>query len=61
MFFDIEIGIPPREEQDQIEKAVAKKVSHIENAKRSVTAEIEKLNEFRNVIISQAVTGKIKL
>ena len=61
MFFDMEIGFPLREEQDHIEKMVAERTNHINNALQAVNAEINKLNELRNVIISEAVTGKIKL
>ncbi len=61
MFFDMEISFPSREEQNQIEKAVAERTSHIDNALYAVNAEIDKLHELRNVIISEAVTGKIKI
>lgn len=60
MFFDMEIGFPSREEQDQIEQTVAEKTSYIYKTIQAVTVEIDKINEFRNVIISEAVTGKIK-
>jgi len=61
MFFDMEIGVPMREEQDRIEKTVRERTGHIDRALQSVYTEIDKLNEFRNVIISETVTGKIKL
>jgi type I restriction enzyme, S subunit len=61
MFFDMEVGFPPREEQDRIERVAAEKTQSIEHAVQAVNAEIDKLNELRSVIISEAVTGKIKL
>jgi type I restriction enzyme S subunit len=61
MFFDMEVGFPDREEQDQIEQLVAERTAHIDKAICAITAEIERLNELRSVVISEAVTGKIKL
>lgn len=61
MFFDMEIGFPSRDEQDAIEAYVTARTGEIDKAVLSVDAEIEKLKELRDVLISQAVTGKIKI
>jgi len=61
MFFDMQIVLPSRKEQDEIEKKTTDKAGQIDKAVLSVKAEMEKLKEFREVLISQSVTGKIKL
>lgn len=61
MFFDMEIGFPPMIEQDAIERAVGERTSEIDSALKAVEREIETLGEYRNVIIAESVTGKIKL
>jgi len=61
MFFDMGLGFPSKEEQDATEKAVGEKTADIDSAVRAVEAEIEALSEYRNIIISDSVTGKIKL
>jgi len=61
MFFDMEISVPPRAEQDKIEAGVTARTAQLDNAVLSVEAEIEIIAELRNTIISEAVTGKIKL
>lgn len=61
MFFDMEIGFPPMIEQDAIERAVGERTSEIDAALKAVEREIETLGEYRNVIIAESVTGKIKL
>ncbi|WP_294052933.1 restriction endonuclease subunit S, partial [Thiolapillus sp.] len=61
MFFDMEIGFPPKIEQDVIESTVGERTSEIDAALKAVETEIETISEYRNVIITEAVTGKIKL
>ncbi len=61
MFFDMEIGFPSIDEQNLIEKRVSEKTRLIEKAVLSVTAEIKKLQELRDILIAHAVTGKIKI
>lgn len=61
MFFDMKIGYPPRVEQDEIENSVVAKIRDIDKTFLSVDAEIEKLKELREVLISEAVTGKINI
>ncbi len=61
MFFDMEIGMLPREEQDRIQMIVSDQTEHIDQAINAVYQEIDKLNELRAVLISNAVTGRIKI
>jgi type I restriction enzyme S subunit len=60
MFFAMELGFPSIEEQNLIEKKVSEKTKLIEKGVLSVATEIEKLQELRDILISNAVTGKIK-
>ena len=61
MFFDMEMAFPSRSEQDVIEAEVTARTAQTEQIIFSVEAELETLNELRNIIISEAVTGKIKI
>jgi len=61
MFFDMKIGYPEREEQDRIETETRKITARIDNVIMSVEREIEALKELKTVLISEAVTGKIKV
>lgn len=61
MFFDMEIGFPPIEEQNEIEEKITAQTMHIDKTVKSIATEVEKLKELREVFISQAVTGKIKV
>ena len=61
MFFDMELGFPPREEQDEIERETKKQVSQADAVITSVRYEIEKLAELRSSLVASVVTGKIRL
>jgi type I restriction enzyme, S subunit len=61
MFLDMEISIPPRQEQDEIELLTSEQISLINQAIHAVEMEMEKLGELRAILISEAVTGKIKV
>ncbi len=61
MFFDMKIGFPTIEEQNTIEQKISEQTGQIKKAMLSTTAEIEKLHEYKNILISNAVTGKIKI
>ncbi|MDQ6967882.1 MAG: restriction endonuclease subunit S [Mariprofundaceae bacterium] len=61
MFFDMELGYPSKQEQDEI-------VEHIKNQSRKIDQAIDlqqqqivKLKEYKSTLINSAVTGKIKL
>lgn len=53
------IFVPPLSEQDEIVKYLQVKVSEVEISKRVVENQIEKLKEYRQSLIYEAVTGKI--
>ena len=56
-----QIPIPPKEEQDLIVKHIKVKVAKIELYISSLKNEIEKIQEYKQCFISDAVTGKIKV
>jgi len=61
MFFDMELGFPSREEQDEIERETKKRVSLADAVITSVQSEIEKLKELRSSLVASVVTGKIRV
>lgn len=61
MFLDMEISIPGKEEQDQIAAVTNERTYLIDETINAVKKEIERLDEFRAILISNAVTGKIKI
>ena len=60
MFFDMEIAVPPREEQDEIELQTKKLVDCADAVIGATQREIEKLVEFRATLIDSYVRGKIR-
>ncbi|MEM9538845.1 MAG: restriction endonuclease subunit S [Cyanobacteria bacterium P01_E01_bin.42] len=61
VFLDMVISLPSKNEQDRIEKIIKKQTKMIDNVVKTIETEIEKLNELKQILISQAVTGKIKI
>lgn len=61
MFFDMELGFPPREEQDEIERETKKRVSLADAVITSVRSEIGKLAELRSSLVASVVTGKMRV
>jgi len=61
MFLSMEILFPPKEEQDQIEAITIDRIREIDAAINAIDREIKTLEELRSVLISEAVTGKIKV
>lgn len=61
MFFDMELGFPQREEQDEIERETKKQISQAEAVITSVRSEIGKLTELRSSLVASVVTGKVRL
>lgn len=53
------LPVPPRVEQDEIVSAVARISSRIDKMVSTVTAAINKLQEYRAALVTNAVTGKI--
>lgn len=61
MFLNMEITLPPKQEQDKIEIVTNERVADIDKAINAIEREIISLEELRSIIILQAVTGKIKV
>jgi type I restriction enzyme S subunit len=55
------ITYPPKDEQSQIVNRIKAKIEPIDSAITKVAREIELLKEFKQSIITDAVTGKIKV
>jgi type I restriction enzyme S subunit len=49
------------EEQKEIVEYLDKKTTAIDNLMTDITTQIEKLKEYRQAIISEAVTGKVEI
>ena len=60
-FLNMKMPQPPIEEQEQIASYLDKKVGQIEELTTDIKAQIEKLKEYRKIVIHDAVTGKIKV
>jgi type I restriction enzyme, S subunit len=58
---DIQIPVPPLEEQDEIIYAVAFEVQKSSEFKRTLDRSIELLKERRSALITAAVTGQLEL
>ena len=58
---NFKIPIPPIEEQEKIVEYLEKKTAEIEELKEKTLEQIEKLKEFKQILIAEAVTGKIKV
>lgn len=61
MFFDMEIGFPPRDEQDEIKREIERQVSQADAVITSARSEIEKLMELRSSLVASVVTGKLRV
>lgn len=61
MFFDMEIGYPSRNEQDDIVTQIEKQSLKIDEAVELQKQQIEKLKEYKTTLINSAVTGKVKV
>jgi type I restriction enzyme S subunit len=58
---DIELLVPPIEEQKQIVQFIEAETSKIDATAAKIEKEIEYLLEYRTALISEVVTGKIKV
>ena len=54
-------SLPPIEEQEKIVEYLEQKTAEIEELKEKTLQQIEKLKEFKQILIAEAVTGKIKV
>lgn len=57
----IYVVIPTREEQIQIVNYIDQQTEEIDSLTADITEQIEKLKEYRQAIISEAVTGKVAI
>ena len=55
------IAIPPLDEQLQIINAIENKNQPIKQAIEKYQTQIDRLKEYKNILINQAVTGKLKI
>ena len=60
-FLNIEISIPPKEEQEEISAYIFQKESEIKKLRDKIQLQIEKLRDYRKIVIHDAVTGKVKV
>lgn len=60
-FLNMRLPRPPVEEQKQIATYLDTKVGQIEELTSDIKVQIEKLKEYRKIVIHDAVTGKIKV
>ncbi len=60
-FFSFKSSIPPLEEQNVIVDFIKDSLSKIDNVINKQQSQIEKLKEYKQVLIDSAVTGKIKV
>ncbi len=57
----IKIALPSLEEQKLISNYLDQKTSQIDSLIKDINEQIEKIKEYRQAIISEAVTGKVKI
>lgn len=55
------VAFPTTIEQEEIVRFIKNKVEKIDNIIADITEQIEKLNEYHKIVMSEAVTGKIKI
>ena len=53
--------IPPKEEQETILNFVKNENDKIDISQQNLEKQIDRLKEYKNILINQAVTGKIKI
>ena len=55
------IWLPTEQEQNEIVKYLDEKMQKFNNAKIAYQIQIDRLKEYKNILINQAVTGKLKI
>lgn len=60
-FLNMKIPVPPKEEQENISNFIRIKENKINMIVSEVDKQIEKLKEYRKILIHEAVTGKVKI
>ncbi len=61
MFFNMELGVPPKEEQDEIVYVLNIENTKMDNAIKLQENQIEKIKEYKATLIDSCVTGKVKV
>jgi type I restriction enzyme S subunit len=61
MFFNMELGFPSKDEQDEIVAHIETQSAKINQAIAIQQQQIDKLKEYKATLINSAVTGKIKV
>ena len=59
--FELPVMIPPKEEQETILNFVKNENDKIDISQQNLEKQIDRLKEYKNILINQAVTGKIKI
>ena len=59
MFLDFPVAVPPMDEQSSIIDVLINKQKLIDNSIEEIISSIKKLKEYRQSLISEAVTGKV--
>ena len=57
----MQITLPPKSEQQEIVNFLGSSLSRLDKVERIENQRIEKLKEYRQALISEVVTGKIKV
>ena len=60
-FKHLRVLMPPVEEQERIAAYLDEKIRQIDAAVADITSQIQKLKDYRRILIHDAVTGKIKI
>ena len=60
-FGDIRVPQPPIEEQEKIAAYLNEKTTQVDSLISDINKQIEKLKQYRQIVIHDAVTGKIKV
>lgn len=58
-FFNVEILLPPRSEQERIVEAVAGRTSQLQESIQQISKEVDRVHEYRTRLIADIVTGKL--
>ena len=59
--FELPVMIPPKEEQETILNFVKNENDKIDISQQNLEKQIDRLKEYKNILINQAVTGKLKI
>ena len=60
-FGDIRVPQPPIEEQEKVAAYLNKKTAQVDSLISDINKQIEKLKQYRKIVIHDAVTGKMKI